>query len=71
MNTHNNSTAQTTDDVLTTDQAAEFLKLNSNTLRHWRRSADRRVPFHRIGGSVRYLRSDLVAYLAANRTETE
>ncbi|MGP9818976.1 helix-turn-helix domain-containing protein [Salinarimonas sp. NSM] len=51
-------------------EAAAFLKNSVNTLRNWRVTG-KGPRFLKIGGSVQYLRTDLLAYLAASlRTST-
>lgn len=53
-------------DILTAKQLAELIQTSEASLAQdrWR---GRGVPFIKFGGRVRYLRSDVLAYLAANR----
>ena len=52
------------------DWAAEFLDVKVPTLRRWRWSGDG-PPFIKLGGAVRYRRSDLEAFIEAKlRTST-
>jgi hypothetical protein len=43
--------------------ATEILKVGPNILSRWRYFGDDRIPFVKIGGRVRYKRSDLQTYL--------
>ncbi|RAZ83408.1 helix-turn-helix domain-containing protein [Cereibacter johrii] len=52
--------------LLTEAEAADYLRLSTKTLQRRRRA--REISFIRDGG-VKYLRSDLDAYVAARRTE--
>ena len=57
-------------DLLTTEQAAEYLKVARSTLRKWR-SQGRGPSFRKLGdrrtGGTRYLRSDLDDYIGPRR----
>lgn len=53
--------------LLTTDQAAEFLGVAAGTLAVWRCLARYRLPFVKIGRSVRYDEADLVAWMESRR----
>jgi hypothetical protein len=57
------------EEVLTPRQAAEFLTLESDTLRHWRTRGGGPVFVKLSKRSVGYLRSDLIAYVRANRVD--
>jgi excisionase family DNA binding protein len=52
--------------LLTTMEAAQFLKCAKNTLEQWRLSGSP-IPYVRLGTAVRYDVLDLEAYLAANK----
>jgi excisionase family DNA binding protein len=52
---------------LTEDDAAKVLGIAANTLRHWR-SHRYGPPFAKLGRHVRYLRSDLDAWVRSQRT---
>lgn len=56
--THNASTpTKVEDELLTTAQACEFLKCSVPTLQRWRISE--KIPYKRLGKSIRFLKSDL------------
>jgi excisionase family DNA binding protein len=55
--------------LLTTDEAAEFLGVSPGTLAVWRCLARYRLPYHLIGRNVRYLESDLIAWIKARESE--
>jgi excisionase family DNA binding protein len=55
-----------TTDVFLEQEAADYLKLQPPTLRRWR-WAGRELPYVKCGGRVRYLKSDLDAWLENNR----
>ena len=53
--------------LLTTEEAAEYLKLKPNTLERWRTQYPDRLPFVKIGRTVKYRLEDLQAYVSNNR----
>jgi excisionase family DNA binding protein len=53
--------------LLTTDQAAEFLGVSAGTLAVWRCLARYRLPFVKIGRSVRYDEADLVSWMESRK----
>jgi excisionase family DNA binding protein len=55
------------DELLTVDEAAQRMKMSA---RHVRRLvADRRIPFHKLGRSVRFDAADVLAYIESCRVE--
>ena len=54
-------------ELLTTAQASELTSVRENTLRYWRNSTPRKGPrsFALEGGSIRYRRTDVEAWLQA------
>lgn len=57
-----------TDELFTVAEVAEFLKISVAGVR--RLQQGRHIPFHKVGGSVRFSKSDLVSYLEKNRVES-
>ena len=57
-----------TDPVYNAEQAAEFLKCSTATIR--RRAAAGEIAFSRDGSDLKFLESDLRSYLKANRVMT-
>ena len=53
--------------LLTVQQTAEFLTVSVATVRRLQQGG--RIPFHKIGGGVRFNARDLLAYLARQRVE--
>lgn len=53
-------------DLLTTAEAAEYLGLKINTLERWRSQFPNRLPFVKIGRTVKYRLEDLQAYISKN-----
>lgn len=54
--------------TLNTAEAARYTGLAESTLKQWRcKGGDHAIPFLKVGRSVRYLRSDLDAYLYSRR----
>ena len=51
--------------LLTISEVAELLKLSVSTVRRLQRQ--RKIPFVRVGRSIRFARSDLAAYLEKRR----
>lgn len=49
------------DTLLTREEAGELLRVHPDTVRRWAREG--RFPEHRIAGSVRYKREELIAAL--------
>lgn len=54
---------------MTSKEAAEYLGINEATLRDWRITGRHRIPFVKIGRSVRYAEGDLKNYIQS-RTKT-
>ena len=48
-------------------EAARILDLSPLTLRRWRWAGKPNLPFHKIGGAVRYDPADLTAFIEAGR----
>jgi excisionase family DNA binding protein len=57
------STATAPSDLLTRDEAAEFLGIKPQTLAVWATTHRYHLPYIRVGTRVRYRRSDLEAFL--------
>jgi excisionase family DNA binding protein len=55
-------------ELLTIAGVAEFLKISESTVR--RLQQRRLIPFFKVGGSIRFTKSDLVSYLEQQRVET-
>lgn len=53
-------------DLLTTAEAAEYLGLKINTLERWRSQFPSRLPFVKIGRTVKYRLEDLQTYISKN-----
>ena len=51
--------------LLTIADVAEILKVSVPTVR--RLQQQRKIPFVKVGGSIRFARSDVASYLAARR----
>ncbi len=56
------------DEVLTIKQAAGRIKMSERYVR--RLVADRRIPFHKLGRSVRIKAVDLAAHIDSGRVES-
>lgn len=54
-------------ELLTTEEAAAYLKLKPNTLERWRVQYPHRLPFVKIGRTVKYRLEDLQAFISGNR----
>jgi len=57
--------------LLSAEQAAEYLDLKARTLANWRCRGYPNLPYIKLGGSVKYRLSDLDAYLAKNSHNVE
>jgi len=51
-------------DLLTLPEAAQLLRVRVSTLRAWR--AQRRLPFHKVGGKILLKRGDLQRFIEAS-----
>lgn len=49
------------DEVLTVKEAAAFLKVSIPTI--YQLKARKEIPFRKIGGSLRFLKSELIDYI--------
>ena len=58
-------------DLLTEQEAADTLTLKVPTLQEWRSSGRVRLPFVKLGGAVRYRRSDIEDFIARSVRNTE
>lgn len=50
-------------DYLTMDEAAEYLKMKKNGL--YRLTSKKKIPYYKPGKRIRFLKSDLTAYLSS------
>ena len=66
LSENNKSAVEQNSNLLTTEQAAEYLKLKPNTLERWRSQYPNRLPFVKIGRTVKYRLEDLQAYISNN-----
>jgi excisionase family DNA binding protein len=55
-------------ELLTIEEITELLKVSVSAIR--RLQGGRRIPFIKVGGSVRFLRSDVIEYVRKNRIES-
>lgn len=55
--------------LLTPNDAASELQVSTGTLQVWRSTGRHKLPFVKVGGCVRYRRSDIEAWLD-QRTQT-
>lgn len=65
--------AERDDEILTGQEAREFLKISRSTL--WKLTKDKQIPAYRVGNgktpNLRYKRSELLAWLDSNRVDSE
>ncbi|ELC1632141.1 helix-turn-helix domain-containing protein [Escherichia coli] len=52
---------------MTRKEAAEHLGVSVQTLANWASTGKVKIPFHKLGRKVLYMRTDLDAYLASTR----
>lgn len=55
--------------MLTTEEAADYLGMTSTTLNAWRCSKAIRLPYVKMGGAVRYRKSELEKFIEAHTYE--
>lgn len=53
------------DDVMNVEEVAELLKVKPKTVWKWKK--DRGLPFLKIGTATRYMRSDVMAWVASHK----
>ena len=58
-------------ELLSEHEAAQALTLKVPTLQEWRSSGRVRLPFVKLGGAVRYRRSDIEDFIARSVRNTE
>jgi excisionase family DNA binding protein len=66
MSNQHEAAQQQPSDNLPTAAAAKVLGVPPGTLAQWRSSGRVPLPYLKLGGVIRYRRSDLEAFLAAN-----
>lgn len=49
------------DEVMTVEQAAEFLKLKPSTVYAWVQA--NKLPYHKVGGVVRFMKEELLNFV--------
>lgn len=65
MNTSNDvptSLSAITNRLLTPEEAADFLQVSQITLAMWRSTQRYKLPYYKVGGSVRYKLQDLIQF---------
>jgi excisionase family DNA binding protein len=60
---------ESTKQLLTQEEAADFLNVKAHTLSIWRSTGRHELPYVKVGRAVRYRRSDLEKWLAKNTVE--
>ncbi|MEY9470866.1 excisionase family DNA binding protein [Bradyrhizobium yuanmingense] len=55
-------------ELLTAAEVAKLLRISTSSVR--RLQQRRRIPFLKVGGSIRFAKRDVISYLARQRTET-
>lgn len=54
--------------LLTIQDVAKLLNVSASTVR--RLQSDRRIPFIKVGGCVRFTKDDIIAFLKKSRVES-
>lgn len=57
--------------LLNNQQAAQYIDVSPGTLEVWRSQRRYGIPYHKIGGKVRYRREDLDRWLESRRVSSE
>ena len=65
-NTVHSEAIQVVDENMTPEQAARLLNVKPGTLAVWRSTKRVPLPFFRIGGQVRYQRSEIERFIKDN-----
>jgi len=60
-------------ELLTEEEAADYLQIRLQTLRQWRSGYHKKekLPYLKVGRAVRYRKADLIAWTASRVEETE
>ncbi len=56
-------------EFLTPDELAAFMKLSKSTV--YRLVESRVLPFYRLGGSLRFRKQDVIAYIESKKTQAQ
>ena len=59
--------SNTLPNMLTPDELARYFRISKTGV--YRLVEKRQIPFYRVGGSLRFAKSDVKAYLGGNRIE--
>ena len=54
-------------EFLTTQETADLLKIQRNTIERWRSQNIKHIPFSRCGKSVRYSLADIIKFMEKNK----
>lgn len=54
-------------ELLTTEEAAKFLRIVPGTLDNWRSTKNHHIPYIMVGSSIKYDKKDLIKYLQNHR----
>jgi excisionase family DNA binding protein len=54
-------------DYMGVNETAKYLNVHANTFLYWRKTGLFNVPYTKLGGRARYLKSDVDAFIAANK----
>ncbi len=60
-----NNNKEITNQLLTPDQLASFLNISKTTI--YRLIDSRKIPFYKIGGSIRFDKKDIMNYLQESK----
>jgi len=55
-------------ELLTIHEVARLLKISVSSVRRFQQQ--RRIPFVKVGGSIRFIKSDLLSYVDRERVES-
>jgi len=57
--------------LMTTQEAAAYLKVDFRTIANWRANKKQDIPFVKMGSKVRYRKSDLDAFIESKLVRPE
>jgi excisionase family DNA binding protein len=69
MEKHAMTTTLQSDPIRTPREAAEQLGVKVQTLAKWRTTKRYELPYHKVGGAIRYRQSDLDRFVNKQRCE--
>lgn len=62
-----NYDSQNTDQLLTSTEVAELLKVTTRTIHRWRKSSRRPLPAHVVNGKVFFFKHEVLSWISSHK----